>query len=168
MSTPMLWTWTGDAMEPMKRFQKACDAEFVIGEVYRLEEVKERSRRSHSHYFASVHNGWMNLSEDEAERFPTAEHLRKHCLIHCGYRNERTLVASTKAEALRIAAFMRPANEYAIIVVRECTVVELTAKSQSQKAMGAKEFQESKTAVLDMIASIIGTDAATLKNNEAA
>ena len=165
--TPIIYDWNGEAMVPLKRFAKVCDDHFVIGERYTMEATLSRSDVSHRHFFASIYQGWLNLPEDTAERFPTANHLRKHCLIHCGYRNERTLVASTKAEAQRIAAFLRPANEYAIIVVRECTVVELTAKSQSKKAMGAADFQKSKQAVLDMIASMIGVQAESLREGAA-
>lgn len=163
--TPLVYTWEGDCFKPLKRFQRSCDERFVIGMVYTLEEVKGRSQVTHNHYFACLHDGWMNLPEHLAERFPTQEHLRKWCLIKCGYHDQRSIVASSKAEAQRIAAFIKPVDEFAIVVVSECTVTIYTAKSQSKKAMGAKDFQESKSKVLDLIASMIGTDAGTLARN---
>jgi hypothetical protein len=151
----MLYTWEGDLFRPLKRFQKACDAEFVIGEVYTLEEVKGRSQVSHNHYFAALNNGWMNLPETVAERFPTSEHLRKWCLIKAGFHDQRSIVAASKAEAQRVAAFIKPIDEFAIVVVTECTVTVYTAKSQSKKAMGAADFQKSKSAVLDLIDDLL-------------
>jgi hypothetical protein len=163
--TPLVYTWEGDSFKPLKRFQRACNERFVIGMVYTLDEVKGRSQATHSHYFACLHDGWMNLPEHLAERFQTQEHLRKWCLIKCGYHDQRSIVASSKAEAQRIAAFIKPVDEFAIVVVSECTVTIYTAKSQSKKAMGAKDFADSKSKVLDLIASMIGTDAGTLARN---
>lgn len=154
MIAPMPFRWTGEAMEPLR--PKAADAAFTIGQVYRLDTIEERSPASHNHYFAALHEGWKNLREEDAERFPTSESLRKWCLIRAGYRDERTLVCASKAEAQRVAAFVRPMDEFAIVTVSEAVVRVWTAKSQSMRAMGKKEFGESKDAVLSLIADMIG------------
>jgi len=158
MTTVLAYRWSGDSFEVLPRHQKQADKEFVIGDVYTLEEVKGRSMKSHSHFFASVNEGWLNLPEHVAERFPTAEFLRKYCLIKAGFHDQRSIVAASKAEAQRIAAFIKPIDEFAIVVVSECTVTIYTAKSQSKKAMGADEFGKSKTAVLDLIDDMLGVD----------
>src|SRR5690349_16725152 len=103
MSAPMAYQWTGEAMEPLPRFRRIADRVFVIGEEYALVEHKERSAASHAHYFAAVNEAWKNLSEEAAERFPTADHLRKYALIKAGYRDERTVACASRAEALRVA-----------------------------------------------------------------
>lgn len=163
---PVQFQWNGEAMVPANRFWAGvCDKQFVVGERYSLAEHHERSGNSHRHYFAAVHEAWKNLAEDEAERFPTSEHLRKTALIKTGYRNERSLVASSNAEALRVAAFLRPIDEYAIVVVKECVVIEYTAKSQSYRAMGKADFRASKDAVLDYVAGLCGIDVETLQEN---
>jgi protein gp37 len=81
-------------MVPHRRFKSACDAEFVVGDVYQMVVQEQRSMRSHAHYFASVNEAWLNLSESDAERFPSVEHLRKFALIRTGFANSRQLVAS--------------------------------------------------------------------------
>lgn len=154
MIPPIAFRWTGEAMVPSH--QVVADRHFVIGERYTLIQHEERSQASHAHFFACVADVWQNLPEAEAERFSTAEHLRKWCLIKAGYRDERTIVASSKAEAQRIAAFIKPMDEFAIVTVSEATVVVYTAKSQSLKAMGKREFQASKDAVLQIAAEMIG------------
>ena len=121
--------------------------------------------RSHRFYFASVNEAWKNLPEDMAERYPTSDHLRKWALIKAGYRDERSIVASSKAEALRIAAFIRPMDEYAVVVVREAVVRVYTAKSQSTRAMGKAEFGASKEKVLDILSAMIGTSRDALVAN---
>jgi hypothetical protein len=161
--SPISFTWDGEAMQPHRRFHNKCAEAFVIGESYMLEEIQVRSTKSHSHFFAALNDGWMNLPEDQSERFPTVEHLRKFALIKCGYADQRQIVCSSKAEAQRIASFVRPMDEYAIVAVTESVVTVWTAKSQSMRAMGAKVFQESKTAVLDYIASMIGVNNNTLQ-----
>ncbi len=133
-----------------------ANKEFVVHEVYRLAIHEDRSATSHNHFFAALNDAWLNLPEEISERFPSAEHLRKWCLIKAGYRDERTIVASSKAEAKRIAAFVKPMDDFAVVVVKEATVIVATAKSQSVRAMGRKEFQESKQAVLEIAAEMIG------------
>ena len=159
---PLAYEWTGDSFVPLKHCVKMADKEFVIGEIYRLAIHEERSANTHRHYFAALHDAWMSLPEGTSERFPTEDHFRKWCLIKAGYRDERTIVASSKAEALRIAAFVKPMDEFAVVVVKEATVIVATAKSQSVRAMGKKEFQESKQAVLETAAEMIGLSAEML------
>lgn len=156
MTAPFLARWTGDSFEPLPRFHNIMSAEFVIGEVYNLVEQQERSVNSHNHYFASLHDLWLNVPEDQAERWQTFEHFRKWCLIKTGYADSRQLVCSSKAEARRVASFVRPCDEYAVVTVTDCVVTIYTAKSQSKKAMGNEQFQRSKSDVLDYAASMIG------------
>lgn len=148
--------WDGESFVPDRRCMKAVDQHFVIGERYSLAEVQERSSNTHRHYFAALNDAWESLPEGTAERFPTVEHLRKWCLIKAGYRDERTIVASSKAEAQRLAAFIKPMDDFAVVLVKDATVTVATAKSQSQRAMGRKDFGESKQAVLEIAAEMVG------------
>lgn len=156
MSTiyPVIFEWDGEAMRPLNRY--VADRQYVVGEHYRLEPREERSWASHGHYFASLNDAHANLPEDLAQRFPTVDHLRRYALVRTGFRDERTIVASSKAEARRIAAFLKPIDEFAVVSVHEAVVIVWTAKSQSLRAMGKDDFQRSKDAVLDFVAEIIG------------
>lgn len=167
MNAPLIFEWTGEAMVPLPRFRKAADEAFVVHERYRMTIEEERSMRSHRHYFAMLHDAWMNLPEDQAERFPTSEHLRKWCLIRAGYSDERSIVCASKAEAQRVAAFIRPIDSYAIVTVSEAVVRVFTAQSQSVKAMGHKVFQQSKDKVLEIAAGLIGVSPDTLAREAA-
>lgn len=163
---PLSFAWDGEAMVP--KHPRLADRHYVVGEVYQLEVREDRSSASHRHYFVCINEAHQNLSDELAERFPTPDHLRKYALIRCGYRDERSIVCASKAEALRIAAFMKPMDGYAVVVATDAVVTVLTAKSQSVRAMGRKEFQESKDKVLDFLASLIGTSTAALSTSEAA
>jgi hypothetical protein len=154
---PMIMQWDGEALKPTRRFQKIADQRLVIGEVYRVDPEEERSIASHNHYFAAITEAWRNLPEDTGERYPTSEHLRKWALIKSGYRDERSIVCATKAEAMRVAAFVRPLDEYAVVIVSETVVLVYTAKSQSSRAMGREAFQVSKDAVINLLASLLNT-----------
>lgn len=158
-AAPIAFQWDGEAMAPASAFwSRKADEAFVIGETYRLVEHHDRSMASHNHYFVAITEGWQNLPEHLAERFPTAEHLRKYALVRAGYADERSIVCASKAEAQRVAAFVKPMDDFAVVVVSEATVKVFTAKSQSMKAMGKKAFQDSKTAVLDVIDEMIGVE----------
>lgn len=153
---PLIYKWQGDAMTPLPRFAKLADKQFVVGQDYRLDEVQERSQASHNQFFAAIADAFDSLPEELAARFATPEHLRKYALIQSGYADERPIVASSKAEALRIAAFIKPMDEYAVVTVKGAVVRVYTAQSQSMKAMGKADFQASKNACLEVVAALIG------------
>lgn len=165
MSAPIAYRWSGEGFEPLPGFAKLADKEFVVGEVYRLEIVQQRSAASHAHYFAALNEAWQNIPEAHAGRWPTVDHLRRWALVQAGYRNETTYIAHSKAEALRFSSFLHSINEYAVIQVSDKLVTVWTAKSQSFKAMNKKEFGESKNAVLDVIAKLIGVSTDELSSN---
>lgn len=165
MGAPLTYEWNGEAMVPLPRFHNRANAEFVVGEEYPLAIEEGRSQRSHNHFFAELATAWANLPDHMAERFPTAEHLRKFALIRTGYSDQRTLACSSRAEALRVLAFVKPLDEFAIVTVQEATVTVFTAQSQSKRAMGAKEFQESKDKVLAYVSQLIGVDVSDLKRS---
>jgi len=166
MTTPVLFSWDGEVMQPLgDRMAKLCDEQFVIGMRYRLVEYEDRSIRSHNHYFASLSTAWNNLPEHLAERFPTPEHLRKYALIKCGFYDSRSIAVKSNAQAREIAKFMAPCDEFSIITASEATVTIYTAKSQSMKAMGKADFAESKQKVLEFVSSLIGTTREQLTHN---
>jgi phage gp36-like protein len=155
---PLPCRWDGEHFVPANaHWLLTADKHFAVGEVYPLEVHEARSDPSHRHLFAVINEAWQNLPEAQARRFASAEHLRKWALIRAGYYDERSIVCADEDEAQRIAAFVRPLDDYAIVVVRGCVVAVYTAKSQSARAMGRQDFQRSKDAVLDIIAGLIGT-----------
>jgi len=150
-SAPIIAEWDGESLVPVRQFEKYCDVNFIVGERYRVTLQEERSANSHNHYFAVLTELWHSLPEAYDGRFPTMDHLRKYALIRTGYRDDRSIVCASKAEAQRVAAFINPMDGFALVATQEAAVHVYTAQSQSLKAMGRKEFQESKQAVLDYI-----------------
>lgn len=164
---PMPMKWDGAAMVPLQ--PKRAQSFYEVGKSYVLTETKDRSQSSHNHEFGWLREAWMNLPENMlTERFPTEEHLRKWALIRAGYSDSHTITCSSKAEALRVAAFIRPVDEFAVVVVTEATVTRYTAKSQSRRAMGAAEFQRSKTLIMEVIAKLLGVPPEDLAQARAA
>jgi hypothetical protein len=118
--------------------------------------LNRRSRQSHDHFFAVVDKMWTHLPEPAAREFPTPDHLRKWCLIRRGYCDIDSVSCSSKAEAARIAAFIRPMDHYAVVTVEGSRIVRYKARSQKMREMGKAQFERSKRDVFDEIASIIG------------
>ena len=146
--------WDGEVMRP--RHPRLADRHFVIGETYRLAVQEDRSSASHAHFFASIAEAHTNLPDEWAQRLPTPEHLRRFALIKAGFADSQTFVASSRAEAQRLAAFIRPVDEFAVVTVEGPTVTRYVAKSQSYRAMGKADFQASKDAVLSIVSAMIG------------
>lgn len=163
---PLLFTWDGEAMQIAHFHRTEADTQFVIGQRYRLVEIEERSQRSHAHYFAVLHEVWSSLPDSLVEKFPTEEVLRKHALIMQGFFRERRFAAETPAAARRLAAALKPVDldeDYAIISVNDCVVIERRPLSQSRKGMPEKgQFNRSKQAVLEWIADLVGVAASEL------
>lgn len=110
----------------------------------------------------------MNLPEALADLYPTQEHLRKRALIEAGFYDETIIDAGTNAAALRVASAIRAREEFSLVIVRGPAVVIRVAKSQSRRSMKKQEFQASKTAIMEVIANMIGTTAANLSQDRAA
>lgn len=154
----MRFRWNGEAFVPWRRFADECDKLLVVGLDYVLEVQEDRSEAEHRFYFAAVNKGWKNLPEKLDKEFASPDQLRKWCLIKAGYRNVDIEVFESESAAIQALryAMKRKQKDFSIIEQRGPTLTELTAKSQSLKAMGKKDFQESKAAVLDIIAGMIG------------
>lgn len=165
MIAPFLWTVDG-VMRPVR--PRAAAQQFVVGRTYSLEVQEPRSSAQHKYYFSAIAEAWRNLPEALSDEYADAETLRKKALIRTGYRDERSIVCASKAEARRMAAFIAPMDRYAIVDAREAVVRVWTAKSQSVRAMGKKEFGESIEAVLAFCAGLIGVAPADLQKAEAA
>lgn len=161
--SPIACVWTGETFRPLPGHFRRAAEQYGEGEVVTLAPVEDRSAASHRHYFAAINEAFQNLPEVMTERFASPEHLRKYALVRAGYRDERTIVASSKAEAKRLEAFIKPMDEYAFVVRSEATVTVYTAKSQNMRAMGKAEFQASKDKVLTVLASLIGVDVTQLR-----
>lgn len=151
---PLQFVWNGDALIP--RHPKIADKHLCIGESYCFIEHRESSEASRGHYFATLHDLWMNLPESLAEKHATVEHFRKWCLIKAGYHDQQSFVCSSKAEAVRLAAFLKPIDDFSVVSVNGCAVIRLVAKSQSKRAMGATAFAESKQKVLEIASELVG------------
>lgn len=148
------YRWLGDGFAPLR--PRLSDKELVVGQAYWIDPELPRSDASHKHNFAWLREAWLQLPEVLSERFPTSEHLRKAALIQAGFYDETIIDAGTNAAALRVAAYVRHKDEFSHVVVRGPLVVERVAKSQSRRAMGAKDFNASKQAIMEIVAAMIG------------
>ena len=151
------FTWNGSVMVPAR--PQAAAKTFVEGQRYWLEEASERSWISHQQQFAWIGEAWANLPENLADLYPTPEHLRKRALIQAGFYTEAVIDAGSKAAALRMAAYARNEDEFAVVFVRGPLVIVRKAKSQRMHGldrMDKAEFERSKAAIMEVIAEMIG------------
>lgn len=162
-ASPLTFEWNGEGMIPLPFLAKKADQQFVIGERYRMAPIEDRSETSHRHEFAWLREAWKNLPEKLAELYPSPEHLRKRALIDGGFYTEEVIDAGSNAAALRVAAYVRGHDEFAVVIVRGPAVVVRHAKSQSYRAMDKVEFQASKTAVLEIVSGLIGVSPERMK-----
>ncbi len=164
---PILLAYLGKGRfkAPSDHWAHLADRHYAAGELVRMERHEMVSSASRGHYFCVLKDAHANLPDHWAVQFPSVEALRKYALVKAGYCDQHTFVCASKAEALRLAAFLKVMDEYGIIVVKETTVTKYTAKSQSEKAMGKKDFQASKDAVLAVVAEMLGTTQKALTDN---
>lgn len=163
MIHPMVFHWNGEAMIPHNA--KRADREFVVGQNYPLIQHEDRTSATHNHEFGWLKDAWLNLPESLSDLYPTSEHLRKRALIDAGYYNEEIIDAGSNAAALRVASAFRKREEFSLVIVRGAFVIIRTAKSQSRRSMDKKEFQASKTAIMEIIEGMTGAKASEHQAN---
>jgi hypothetical protein len=163
---PEPFEWDGEVMRPLR--PRRADAFYTVGQRYILETVTQRSNATHKHEFAWLREAWMSLPENLADQYPTTEHLRKRALIDAGYFDETIVDAGTAAAAIRVAAAFRSMDDFSLVIVRGPYVIRRVAKSQSKRAMGAKEFHDSKTKIMEIVARMLGVEPGQLPQREAA
>jgi hypothetical protein len=139
-----------------KYHARAADKALVIGEVLTWQQVQERSASSHKHYFAALHDAWLNLPETVSSEFPSEESLRKFVLIKCGYCTVKKVVCANNQEANSMIALAYELDSFLICEVSGNVATIYRAISQSVKAMGKAMFQKSKTDVLEYVSEMIG------------
>lgn len=162
MSESIPLTYMGDGVFHTTPYH-AKRLDYGQGEVITVEEVQERSLKSHAHYFLCITEAWRSLPEGLADDFPDAERLRKWALIKAGYATETKMKFRTNAEAIAAAAFIGTLDSYAICEVIGHLVTVWRAESQSMKSMKKERFQRSKDDVLRVIAELIGADPASIQ-----
>lgn len=158
------------AMVALPRYGNVCKRQFEAGEEYVLAPIEERLMASHRQFFAAIRDGFMNLPEKIAERWPTDTHLRRWLLIETGYFDEKEFDCPDEKFARRLATFIRTEDEYARISVHRPSgqgdswrVIVRRAKSQAVPAMKKQEFEASKKDVLDLLEHLTSVPRGTLK-----
>lgn len=163
---PQGFRWDGDAMVPLS--PRNADKAYCVGETYVMAPFEQRSDATHRHEFAWLREAWKNLPEKFADLYPSSEHLRKRALIDAGYYHENAIDAGSNAAALRVAAYLKAADDFKLVIVRGPVVLIREAKSQSRRAMNKKEFQDSKTAIMELISAMVGVTPEQLQQAQAA
>lgn len=161
----VLFVWTPEgSMVPLPRFRKLCDELYAVHEEYPLVVLENRNMASHNHYFAALAEGHANLAEEFAGKFPTSEHLRAWALVEAGFFSETEYKWETKADAKKFAIALRKKEPLARISFSEDgkTVVERLPQSQATSAMKKQDFEDSKAAVLAIVAAMARTTPAQL------
>jgi hypothetical protein len=157
------------AMVPLLRYHNVAQRQFAEGAEYILAEVEERSRASHNHYFAALHQGFENLPEKIQARFPTIEHMRAWMLIETGCCEEKEFRLANETERKRLGTFIRTQSRYARLTPTMIdgfpVLIVRTPLSQSMREMGKREFEASKKKVLDLLEAFVGVPLGTLMKN---
>ena len=166
MAPGTIFTWRAEDGCLVAKWPKLAASRFVDGQDYLMAEVEHRSDKTHKHEFAWLREAWLNLPENLADEYPSPEHLRKRALIMAGFYHEVILDVGSHAAALRVAHFAKGEDEFAVAVVRGGVVVVRKAKSQSKRTMQKGEFQASKSAILEIIAGMIGVTPDALSRQE--
>lgn len=163
---PVAFRWQDNKMVPTNKFFMArAEEQFNPNAVYVLTEEQARSPESHGHFFAALHEAWLNLSEEHAEQHPTSSHLRAWALVKCGFADKTVIVCATPEDAIRTAAIASTREKIRIIEISGRVITVWIPKSQSMKAMGKEEFERSKREVLDLVAAMARTTRSDLEAN---
>jgi hypothetical protein len=148
--------WNGEGWELPVRSQIYC-AKYKRGDSVWLTELEESSPETRGHYFAVIKKAFDNMPKEWG--FLNEQHLRKWCLIECGYCHiEEVVCASEKEARLKADGVIlsnRLREDYCIVIAKGNVIRIVTAESQRMKAMGRRRFQDSKQAVIEKLADML-------------
>lgn len=149
--------WDGEKFTPKKPFDRIARERYASGAIVTLEEFEERNMTRHNGQFASLGELWRELPSSILSQSwaATPEHLRKFALIATGYHNAQIYTCGTRAEALRWAHNLRSMDEFSVVNVDGTIITVLTAKSQSLRAMKARDFYKSKHDVIEWVENLM-------------
>ena len=150
--------WDGEHLIPIKRSQKTCDAQLVVGERYILEVGMPQSASKRAMFHASLADIFLSLPDETAERFLNKDHFRYWLTIKCGFADEMTEVCETKAEAERQKIRTLRLAPYSVVEQKDNVLKIWTARSTKAGAMDGREFSALVDAVLAKAADLIGVD----------
>ncbi len=161
IAPPFYFVWTEEGVfKPLTPYiGRMCDQHFTVHDQYRMVEQPERSRKSHNEFFATIKDMWASMPEHLEAEFPSPDHFRKYLLCRTGFCDKASYVAGTNAQAVALAAFLKPLDEYAIITISGKVVTMYRAHSQAFDAMAGPDFQKAKTAIYDMASIVLATPA---------
>jgi len=152
--------WNGKGWELPSRSEIVCARNYKPGDSVWLTELEESSHESRGHYFAVLRKAFDNLPEAWGDTFTSSEVLRKWCLIRAKYCHTKQIVCDSAREAQRwkaiVVAQLRNLEDYAEVSATKNIVTIVTAESQRMKVMGRRRFQDSKQAVLEILAVMLG------------
>lgn len=163
---PIECVWDGQFIRPISPYWvRRADREFAKGEVLRIVHQPERSTKSHNHLFAAVEDTWRSLPPLYAERFNSPAALRKYALVKSGHCYSDSITCPSHADALRVAAFIRGDDEFAVIDVQKNVLTRYRPKSMSHTAMSTEEFKKAKDDILRVLSEMIGVAKQELSDN---
>lgn len=169
MSAPPIPTmFDGEVFRPLPNFLKVARDHYGAGEIASLIRHEERSSVTHRHFFAAVNEAWQNLPEHLAERFRSADALRKNALIATGHCDAEVYVCKFKTEARRLAVALQGRDDFAVVSVDGKVVTRFTAKSQDMRSMDRETFARSKSDVLGYLSTLLGVEVGQLQQARAA
>ena len=155
---------TPECMIPIARDLQKYHREYEDDKHYTLEEIRERSLKSHNTYFAAVHLTWLNRPEIDRQLFPTEDHWREFCLIKAGFCKERVWIVPADPQEFpqffaQVVDWTSSLKKNFVVTTTEGNITHvLYAKTQKMlkndpDGMDKKDFEASKNAVLEICAT---------------
>ena len=155
------------AMIPHKRFHALCKRQFSGGEDYALGPVEGVPSKSRAAFFATIHEAWKNLPEDDT-RFPDSEYLRKRALVAAGWATNAQYVMDSPKDARSMAMGLRRADPYAVVKCSGNVVDYWSPKSIATGQIHGDEWKGVMQRALDWVATLARTTRKELEENAGA
>jgi hypothetical protein len=166
---PISFVYQDGAFRPAGRYAaEQVAARYGDGQVVKLVEYEPRSRAHHNWFFVAVTHVFENLTDEQRLLWPTEEALRKYALCKAGCCDVATHVCSSKAEAERLAGFLRSHRMADLVVHDGSLVTALSAWSMKYREMSKTRFRECVEKTLPILADIIGVEVEALEQARAA
>lgn len=132
-----------------------------------LDDPADHSEPARRRYFAILREAHRNLPDHWRELCPTAEHLRKWCLVKTGYCDVGTINCGSQRAANEVALLAKRIDGFVVTLVTGPLVSVYTARSQSKRNQPRKQFLACAEQVYSELGRMLGVDPAELRRQAA-
>lgn len=152
---PILVKWDAEreVFIPARNYISQLRKMFEHGKQLWIEQIQMRSIPAHRKFFVEFGERWNSMPQHMVSRFIDPTHLRKFCLVKCGWVAGMTEYVFDVPETAAMGAMCaKTADPYSLVIINGCVVGVYRARSMRVTGDGSMSNKDFNAAARDVLA----------------